>query len=50
MMKLGDLYFVKKYSPIDAIFSIHYSQIKNDVEPEKHIINNCFTVRANLGV
>ena len=43
---------VQKYSTIDAIFSIHYSQIESKVESEKHVKIRFFTVRTNptLGV
>ena len=51
MMKETDI-FVLKYPTINAIFSIHYSQIKNKVESEKHGKVRFFTVRTNptLGV
>ena len=44
--------FVQKYSTIDVIFSIHCSQIENQVESEKHVKARFFNVRTNptLGV
>ena len=43
---------VQKYTTIDAIFSIHYSQIQNKVESEKHVRVRLSTGQTNptLGV
>ena len=45
-MKLEDI-VVQKYSTIDAILRIHYSQIENKIESEKPIKVRIFTVRTN---
>ena len=47
MMKVETDIFVQKYSTIDAIVSINYSQIENKVESEKHVKARFFTVRTN---